>query len=148
VPVNERNDTLKKLDRLVGRWDIMITLPGDPPMTVAGRASFEWLDGVFLVHRSDADDPNFPTGNSIIGSDDTMGSYTMLYSDSRGVTRIYQMSLEGNVLKMWRDDPEFAQRFTGTISADGSQIDAKWENSTDGGTTFNLDFNLTYTKVP
>jgi hypothetical protein len=145
---SERNDALKKLDRLVGRWNIVFTLPGDPPVSIKGRASFEWMDGVFMVHRSDADDPNFPTGYSIIGSDDTMGTYTMLYSDSRGVTRIYQMSLEGDTLKMWRDDPEFAQRFTGVLSADGSTIDAKWENSTDGGDTFNLDFNLTYTKVP
>jgi hypothetical protein len=145
--MTERNDALKNLDRLVGRWNIIIDLPGDPPMRVKGRASFEWLDGVFLVHRSEAGDPNFPTGYSIIGSDDTMGTYTMLYSDSRGVTRIYQMSLEGNTLKMWRDDPEFAQRFTGTISADSRKIDAKWENSPDGGATFNLDFNLTYTRV-
>ena len=35
----------------------------------------------------------------------------MEHFDSRGVRRTYGVSLEDGVLRFWRDDPEFAQRF-------------------------------------
>jgi hypothetical protein len=82
----------------------------------------------------------------MIGGDDSMGSYTMLYYDSRGVSRIYQMSLTDQVWKLWRDDPKFSQRFTGAFSDDGNTINAAWEKSEDGK-PWELDFNLTYTKT-
>jgi hypothetical protein len=69
--------------------------------------------------------------------------YTALYFDDRGVSRIYQMSLEGRQWKEWRHAPGFSQRFAGTISADGNIISASWEKSSDG-TTWQHDFNLTY----
>jgi hypothetical protein len=42
----------------------------------------------------------------------------MEYFDSRGVRRTYGISLEGGVLRMWRDDPEFAQRYAATLGDD------------------------------
>jgi hypothetical protein len=41
----------------------------------------------------------------------------MEYFDSRGVRRTYGIALEDGVLRMWRDDPDFAQRFAATIDA-------------------------------
>jgi hypothetical protein len=35
----------------------------------------------------------------------------MEYFDSRGVRRTYGVSFDGGVLRIWRDEPEFAQRF-------------------------------------
>lgn len=42
---------------------------------------------------------------------------------------------------------DFAQRFEGRFSPDGDRIDARWETSPDGGQTWRLDFELTYTRV-
>ena len=39
----------------------------------------------------------------------------MEYFDSRGVRRIYGVSLEDGVLRMWRDAPGFDQRFCATL---------------------------------
>jgi len=71
----------------------------------------------------------------------------MLYSDERGVARIYQMSLEGGVWKMWRDSPGFSQRVTGTISSDGNTITCHGELSYDGS-NWEQDLDVTYTRKP
>jgi hypothetical protein len=82
----------------------------------------------------------------IIGPDDAAGTYCVLHYDSRGVSRIYQMSLDDSTWKLWRNFPGFSQRFTGEFSEDGKIIQARWEKSTDGS-NWEHDFNLTYTKV-
>jgi hypothetical protein len=43
----------------------------------------------------------------------------MEYFDSRGVRRTYRTSLEDGVLRVWRDDPDFAQRLAVTLAPDG-----------------------------
>ena len=42
----------------------------------------------------------------------------MEYFDSRGVRRTYGVSLDDGVLRIWRDDPEFAQRFSAALGHD------------------------------
>lgn len=144
---NRQNATLRRLEALVGEWSIEITLPGDPPTKVVGQSTCEWLEsGNFLLERSSAEQADFPTSYAIIGCDDVLGTYSILYSDSRDVRRLYAMSFDGTVWKQWRNEPGFFQRFTGTFSDDGSTITAKWEQSTDGA-TWELDFDLLYTKI-
>jgi hypothetical protein len=47
---------------------------------------------------------------------------------------------------MWRDAPGFSQRFTGTISQDGSSIRAAWQKSPDGS-SWEHDFDLIYARL-
>jgi hypothetical protein len=114
---------------------------------VQGRASFDRIEGgAFLVMRVEIDWEG-PSGSvSVIGRDDAGEDYTMVYADARGVSRIYGMSFRDRVLKQWRSAPEFSQRFTGTLSEDGTTMSATWETSTDG-TTWEHDFDLTYRRV-
>jgi hypothetical protein len=138
---------LKRMEMLVGAWQIEITLPGEPPMVVQAQATFEWsTEGAFLVQRSSAERADFPKGVSIIGCDGVLESYSVLYYDSRGIARLYHMSLSDREWKQWRDDPAFRQRFTGTFSEDGNTITARWEKSSDGK-QWELDFEGVYTKV-
>jgi hypothetical protein len=83
---------------------------------------------------------------TIIGLDDSNEKFTQLYTDARGVHRLYQMSLDDGVWKLWRDTPGFSQRFKGTFSNDDKTITGSWEYSNDGS-TWEHDFDLTYTKV-
>ncbi|MFD0745660.1 hypothetical protein ACFQ1L_30415 [Phytohabitans flavus] len=55
------------------------------------------------------------------------------------------MTFDGRVWTVWRDAPNFNQRFTGTPSDDGRTIDGQWEMSRDGE-TWNVDFAITYTR--
>ena len=139
------NPALRTLEVFVGEWETQATLAGQP--TARGRAVFEWLEGgAFLAQRADAEQATFPTTTMIIGRDHSSETYCLLYFDSRGVSRIYQMSLNAGVWKLWREAPEFSQRFTGTFSDDGTAIGGRWERSSDG-THWEHDFDLTYTRV-
>jgi hypothetical protein len=104
-----------------------------PGEVVGGRATFEWLEGErFLIQRAQADHPEFPDSISVIGATDGDG-LSMHYFDSRGVHRIYRVSIEGRVWRIWRDEPGFAQRFTGTLSSDRAGLDGLWELAREEG---------------
>jgi hypothetical protein len=149
------NPVLQRLDALVGEWEIQAIVDGK---TVSGgRTTFAWVEeGKFLVQHTDAQPEGdvppewvtnspFPT-TTMMGLDDTSETFTMLYADARGVYRVYQMSLDGGIWQIWREAPGFHQRFTGTFSADGDTINARWEGSPDGS-TWALDFEMTYARV-
>jgi ketosteroid isomerase-like protein len=136
-----------RLEPLVGRWRITGDVPAGPPGRVAGEAEFAWLgDRAFLVQRWRIEAPEFPDGVAVIGPADG-GDYLQHYFDSRGVERVYGMSLRDGEWRLWREHPGFSQRFTGRFSADGATIAGAWEASSDGS-TFEHDFDLAYTRLP
>lgn len=138
---------LRQLDKFVGEWTLEATPPGGPPWSGGGRAWYAWHDsGMFLIERSTVELPEAPDGTAIIGCDAANGTYTQLYSDERGVCRVYQMSLSGNTWKLWREGAPFAQRFTGTFSDDGNTITGRWEVMEEGK-PWRTDFDLTFTRV-
>lgn len=150
TPPSQPNPALKFLDVLVGDWQMELSnaafLP-NPSGTATGLVSFEWLqDGAFLMMRMGDKPSAAPDATWLIGRDDSTPIYTVLYYDSRSVSRIYQMTFSDGVWKMWRDAPGFCQRFEGKVSADGQTITARWEKSPDG-TSWQHDFDLTYTKI-
>ena len=151
VERQERSAALKRLDAFVGKWTIKLDFPAHedhPGFSGEAPGSFEWLDKdkTFLVYRAGVEGSGFPVGYCLIGGDDNNDNYSLLYSDSRGVARIYQMSFTDGVWKQWRDDPSaFSQRFSATFSPDGRTITGQWDINEDG--TWNKDFDITYTKV-
>jgi ketosteroid isomerase-like protein len=137
---------LERLNALVGEWSLEAGPPEGPPWPGGGRVSFEWLDGrTFLIQRWHIDLPEAPDGIAIIGlaGDDRFRQH---YFDSRGVQRLYEMTLENGVWKLWRDDPNpFPQRFTGTFDETGETISARWEKKEQGA--WSTDFDMTYRRV-
>jgi hypothetical protein len=94
---------LRALDALVGEWILEARPPGGEPWPGNGRAVFEWHDsGAHLIERSTVDMPEAPDGVSIIGCDAATGTYLQLYSDDRGVCRVYEMSFAEGEWKLWR----------------------------------------------
>jgi hypothetical protein len=144
------NPALERLGVFVGLWDVEITSMSfnpDPSAIARGSTSFRWLEGgPFLLQLSEVPNTDFPRATSIIGPDDAAETYAVLYFDSRGVSRIYQMSWTEGTWKMWRDFPGFSQRFTGTFNKENNKITARWEKSSDGS-KWKHDFDLTYTRV-
>ena len=150
-PVNHQtNPALEQLGTFVGDWNIEITsmsFDSDPSAVARGHTSFQWLEeGAFLLQHSAVPNTAFPRASAVIGPDDEAGTYGMLYFDSRGVSRIYRMTLSGGIWTMWREFPGFSQRFHGTFSDDNNTITAYWEKSSDGS-NWEHDFDLTYTRV-
>jgi ketosteroid isomerase-like protein len=138
---------LARLEPLIGRWRIDAGVPTDLPADAGGEVEFEWLgERAFLVQRWSVRQPQFPNGLTIIGPGEGDGDFLQHYFDTRGVERVYRMSLRDGEWRLWRDAPEFSQRFIGTFSADGTTITGAWEIAKDGK-TFDLDFSLTYTRL-
>jgi hypothetical protein len=152
MPMTDSGDSLEALEPLVGNWTMKPEFEGIPPDAPGAPVSFEWLsDGRFLIQRWEVPVPEAPDGIAIIGADpEREGNYLQHYFDSRGVARVYKMSFDDGVWKLWRDEPDFSpldfsQRFTGTFGEDGITISGRWEISHDG-TTWEHDFDLTYTR--
>jgi hypothetical protein len=141
------NPALQPFSVLIGNWNTTGTHGLVPDTTLHGRTSFEWLEGgAFLLMRSEIDDPRFPSGIAIIGSDDSEGEYYMLTFDERGVSRKYEVALRDNILKWWRNAPGFYQRYEGSIVDSGNMIISKGELSKDG-LSWEKDLDLTYKRV-
>jgi hypothetical protein len=148
---------MDKLQPLVGRWMMEATVQGQ--VTARARCEFDWLDdGAFLIQRVEAEPPPpdiprewvdnapFPIV-TVIGLDDHSGRFFYNYSDGRGVRRVYEMSLDDRVWRLWgQAKADFFQRFAGTFAPDGNTISGRWERSVDGS-AWELDFEGAYTRV-
>lgn len=74
--LDARSNLLKRLDAFVGEWRTYVSIKGH-------RAS----SGGWATHA--------PTrADWLTGLDDSASTFTRLYADSRGVCRVYQMTLE------------------------------------------------------
>jgi hypothetical protein len=132
---------LEGLERLLGSWITLAQHPMLPGVDVHGSAELERLEGErFLIQRSRNDHPDFPDALSVIGYmeqdrvDHTAGRPTqtaarlcMKYFDSRGVFRDYDVSIDSDAWKIWRDAPGFSQRFTGSFADGGNTIAGLWQ---------------------
>ncbi len=99
--VPETVPALKRLEVLVGEWTTEFVHPYGPPSTASGRSRFEWLKkgdkGGFLVRHDEVAHPDFPDSVTLIAvevSPNTVSDrFICHYFDSRGVERMYAMSL-------------------------------------------------------
>jgi hypothetical protein len=145
------NPALADLSVLVGDWDMELWgasfLPTPESRIHGGRVRFEWIENDALLamrQQGEADGP--PAACWVFGRDESSDDYSVFYSDSRGVSRIYSMSFMAGEWKLWRDNTEFAQRFTAALTADGSTLTGRWEKSSNGG-EWKHDFHVRYTRA-
>lgn len=101
--------------------------------TAQGHVTFEWVEGgALLVMRQSEQMEYPPSARWTIGRDESVRDYLVLYSDSRGVSRVYEMSFSDELWKLWRNSSGFSQRFEGRVSPDRNSITSHWEKSFDG----------------
>jgi hypothetical protein len=141
------NPALQSFKAVVGEWRTTGSHPALPGATLHGQTTFAWIEGgAFLIMHAEIAAPDFPSGVAIFGSDDVAKTYFMLYFDERGVSRKYDVSMTGNTLAWWRDEPDFSQRFTIAIGADGNTMVGKGEMSR-AGAAWEPDIALTYVRL-
>ena len=134
---------LDKLSPLVGEW--ISEVPG---FDDHGNVTFTWLEGGgFLIQHSTIDRPEFPNGISLYGATGPGGSLQQHYFDSRGVHRIYEVTFEDRVLTIFREGPDWPQRYVGELSEDGDTLSGRWERGEELGAELKLDFELNYRRV-
>ncbi len=141
------NPALTDLQPLVGRWRMELHnaafLPG-PDARVSGFTDIDWLEDGSALRMRQGDSAHPPAAVWIVGRDEREAVYSVLYADDRGVSRIYRMTFTDGNWRMWRDTPEFSQRFDAELGPDARAILGRWEKSTDQQATWEHDFNIDY----
>ena len=138
---------LRELEPLVGEWATEAIWASGEKWLGGGKVTFEWhASGAHLIERGTADLPEAPDKVSIVGCDAANGTYFQLYSDDRGVCRVYEVSIGDGERKLWREGEPFSQRFTETFGDDGNTIVGRWEVAEDGA-DYTTDFDLIYRRV-
>jgi hypothetical protein len=143
------NPALADIAFLVGEWEMTISnasfLP-DPDQSASGRLEVTPIESRWLlVMRQSSDSAGTPLATWVIGRDGAGPNYTVLYADGRGVSRVYEMDLVDARWRIWRDDPEFSQRFEASISVDTRSITGRWEKRIAGG-AWEHDFEVSYSR--
>ena len=77
------------------------------------------------------------------GASDQQQGLTMHYFDSRGVSRVYEVSIDDAAWRIWRDAPGFSQRFSGTLADGGNTIAGVWQLCRDD-VNWHDDLAITY----
>jgi hypothetical protein len=135
---------MRPFSGLIGDWTTEATHPAMPGVIARGSCRFEWLSGErFLIQRAENEHPDFPDSISIIGVIEAEVDLSMQYFDSRGVHRLYRVAFNGRALKLLRDDPDFAQRVTMTLSGDGSTLAGVWQLK-ENGEEYRDDLAITF----
>ena len=138
-------EALRRLEPLVGDWTGEATWPNGEAWP--GRFTFEWhASRAHLIQRATVDHPDAPASLAMIGCDAANGTYFQLYSDERGVCRVYEMSIDDSEWRLWRTGEPFDQRFTARFSDGGNTINGRWDIAEEGA-TFAPDFELTLHRV-
>ena len=140
------NPALEPLAFLIGTWRTAGTHPLVPGRTLSGRTSIAWHEGgAFLIIHSEVDEPRFPSGVAIIGSDDAAGTFAMTYFDERGVSRLYRIEVGDRTVTWRRDDPALSQSVTITAGDGGDTLTSTGRMSQDGG-PWGEDLSQTFTR--
>jgi hypothetical protein len=128
------------LDHVLGSWDIEVRHHA-VPVPVAGRQHYERvLDGAFTMLTWTHEHPDFPDAVAMLGD------RAFHYFDVRGVVRTFDLEVTGTGWSMIRRGDDFWQRSRlRFLSRDAMEGDG--ENSHDGGTTWQHDFSVTYTRA-
>lgn len=144
------NPALSELEVFVGDWVMELSNASFLPSasdTMTGYVAIAWLErGAFLGMSMGNNPLDTPDAFWLISRDGARSNYVVLYYDARRVSRVYEMSFSNGTWKMWRNSPDFSQRFEGQFSADRNTIKARWEKSSDGS-TWEHDFDVTYIKA-
>ncbi len=125
----EPSPALKRLDRLVGAWE----LSGD----VGGTVTYEWMEGgFFLIQRVDLGQE--ASGMEIIGHERGFNSEPSADIKSRfysgtGDTLDYVYELEGDTLTIWFGERGSPAYYRGTFDEDGDVLSGAWHYPGGGG---------------
>ncbi len=131
---------MSALDRLLGAWEFTMhhSAMSEP---ISGQQRYERvLDGAFMLMHWAYDHPDFPDAMAFISD----GRYH--YFDVRGITRVFDLTVEAAGWSMVRLDDDFSQRSTAHFRGRDA-IDTTGELSLDAGVTWQPDFTMTAQRV-
>jgi hypothetical protein len=138
---------LKRLEPLVGIWDITGRTLDSEDDNISGRLTFEWLPGgFFLQQRIEMDFAGLEIKSmDLIGYDPSTQAFSSLaYSNLAPFALLYKWDLQDNVLRI---SMEGAANFEGTFSEDGNTLSGGWRPIPGMEGPDNIPYDISGTRV-
>jgi hypothetical protein len=116
---------LRKLDVLVGKWELSGRTLDTAEDNITGWVNFEWLPGGFFLQANGEIDFMGRKVQSleILGYDpETQIFPANVYSNMDGRVTKYYWDIQGNTVTHWTE----GSKYTGTLSEDGHILSGGW----------------------
>ena len=116
---------LKRLEKLVGTWDITGHTLDSENDNISGRTTFEWLPGgFFLQQRIEMNFMGYKIQSlELIGYDPSTQAFSShAYSNMAPFALPYRWDVQDNILKISIE----GAKFKGTFSEDGNTFSGGW----------------------
>jgi hypothetical protein len=140
------NPALKRLDKLVGTWNLKGRTLDSTDDSISGRTTIEWLPGeFFLQQRGEIEFMGFRVQSlEIVGYDastKTFSSY--VYSNMGEVPLRYHWDVQGDVVTHWTK----GSKYTGRFSKDGKVLSGGWRPEEGVKKTLENTYDAVMTRV-
>jgi hypothetical protein len=142
---------LRRLDALVGDWQMTGNFVGSDEENIVGRARFHWLDGgFFLVQDIEIDFAGQyeVKSHELIGYDSESGAFrSQAYSNLSPVPLAYTWDLRDNTLRISVSEPPLDATLEATISDDGTTFAGGWRPNPGADETVNVAYDVRGTRL-
>jgi hypothetical protein len=141
---------LRRLDLLVGEWEMKGNLAGAAEETISGRARFHWLEGgFFLVQDIEIDFGTYQVkSHELIGYDPETGAFrSQAYSNMSPLPLPYTWDLRDNRLRISVSEPPLDATFEATIAEDGTTFAGGWRPNPGADDSVNIAYDVRGTRV-
>ncbi len=119
------NPALKRLDKLVGTWELTGRTLDSQVDNITGRTTIAWImGGFFLEQRGEMEFMGHKFQSlEILGYDPATDTFpSTVYSSMEGITRSYCWDVQGDVVTHWTE----GSKYTGTLSEDSNKLIGGW----------------------
>lgn len=122
----EPNSALKRLEKLVGTWELVGRTFDSKEDNIKGQVTIEWiLDGFFLLQKGTMEMTDMKIQSwAIIGYDEKTDTFPEYVYESMGSKPLsYTWNIKGNNVTHWTK----GAKYTGTFSEDGKILKGSWK---------------------
>lgn len=145
------NPALKRLQRLVGTWELKGRPVGSKQDSITGTTTFTWLHnlGFFLLQDMNMDYDGMPIkSHEIIGyNPETKAFSSYVYSNMAADPWPYSWNIEGDNITISIKKSPLDATFTGKFLADGNSWSGGWRPNPGADKEINAPYDITATRI-
>lgn len=147
---------LKRLDRLVGSWQLTGRTRGSDAADITGTATYQWLHkvddaetGFFLQQDMEMDYAGQPIrSRELIGYEPRTKAFSShVYSNMAPDPWPYAWDIQGDLWTISIRHGPMDATFTGRFAADGNSFSGSWRPSPGADETVNAPYDISGTRV-
>ncbi|MGD9738741.1 MAG: DUF1579 family protein [Bauldia sp.] len=144
---------LRRLERLVGVWEMKGRPVGAAEDTITGMTTFKWLghngSSFFLQQDMDMDYDGLPIkSHELIGFSPKMKTFaSTVYSNMSPEPLPYQWDIQGDSITIAVKYGAMDAKFTGTFAADGRSFSGGWRPNPGADPAINAPYDITASRI-